>query len=87
MAVYDGMPLAVAKRIVAARGVDLSDLFGIVTALPGFKPAQPRQPGVLRDDNPERGPTPATRGKYGNINHERGPSVDDVHQTVLTSQN
>jgi hypothetical protein len=26
---------------------------------------------VLRDDYTERGPSPATRGKYGNITHRR----------------
>lgn len=70
---YDGMPLAVARRIVAVRGIDLSDLFGIVTASPHFKPAKPRAPQVLRDDLPPRGPSAATRGKYANINHRRGP--------------
>lgn len=70
---YDGMPLAVARHIVAVRGIDLSDLFGIVTASPLFKPAKPRTPHVLRDDLPPRGPSAATRGKYANINHRRGP--------------
>ncbi len=64
MAAYGGMPLAVAKRIVEVRGIDLSDLFGIVTALPNFKPARPHTEGVLRDDQMMRGPSPATRGKY-----------------------
>lgn len=72
---YGGMPLAVARRIVAARGVDLSDLFGIVTASPRFHAARPRTPGVLRDDNPERGPSAATRGKYADIDHRRGPNA------------
>jgi hypothetical protein len=53
--------------------VDISDLFGIVTASPYFKPAQPVAAGVLRADQAERGPTPATRGKYGSINHRRAP--------------
>jgi hypothetical protein len=53
--------------------VDISDLFGILTASPYFKPAQPVAAGVLRADQSERGPTPATRGKYGNINHRRAP--------------
>lgn len=85
MDAYQSMPLAVAQRIVAARGVDLSDIFGIITAAPNFRPAPPRIPGVLRDDNPERGPTAATRGKLGNANHERGPAVFDLHQTVRTT--
>jgi ferredoxin len=73
MRIYDGMPLAVAWRVVERRGVDISDLFGIVTASPYFKPAQPVTAGVLRADQAERGPTPATRGKYGSINHRRAP--------------
>ena len=71
MRAYDGMPLAVAWRVVERRGVDISDLFGIVSASPYFKPAKPARPGVLRDDYTERGPSPATRGKYGNIAHRR----------------
>ncbi len=73
MRIYNGMPLAVAWRVVERRGVDISDLFGIVTASPYFKPAQPVAAGVLRADQAERGPTPATRGKYGSINHRRAP--------------
>jgi ferredoxin len=73
MRMYNGMPLAVAWRVVERRGVDISDLFGIVTASPYFKPAQPVAAGVLRADQAERGPTPATRGKYGSINHRRAP--------------
>jgi ferredoxin len=75
MAAYDGMPLQVAWRVVERRGVDLSDLFGIVTASQNFKPAEPRTDGVLREDQVVRGPSPATRNKYGNINHRRGPSA------------
>ena len=86
MQAYDGMPLAVARRIVQIRGVDLSDLFGIISAMPAFRPAAPVTPGVLRDDNPQRGPTAATRGKFGNVNHERGPSVTELHQTVQTTR-
>ncbi len=71
MKAYDGMPLAVAWRVVERRGVDISDLFGIVSASPYFKPAKPVAPGVLREDYVERGPSPGTRGKYGNINHRR----------------
>lgn len=71
MAVYGGMPLAVAWRVVERRGVDLSDIFGIVTASPQFRPAEPVTAGVLRDDQVERGPSPSTRGKYGNLNHRR----------------
>jgi ferredoxin len=75
MAAYGGMPLAVAKRIVAVRGVDLSDLFGIITASPRFRPAKARVPGKLRDDQMLRGPSPSTRGKYAEINHRRGPNA------------
>jgi ferredoxin len=75
MRLYNGMPLAVAWRVVERRGVDLSDLFGIVTCSPYFKPARPKEPDVLRNDQVERGPSPATRGKYGNINHRRGVSA------------
>ncbi len=75
MQAYGGMPLAVAWRVVERRGVDLSDLFGIVTSSPYFAPAKPRQPSVLRADQVERGPSPSTRGKYGNINHRRSPSA------------
>lgn len=71
MAAYDGMPLQVAWRVVERRGVDFSDLFGIITSSARFKPARPRQPGELRDDQVARGPSPATRGKYGNISHRR----------------
>lgn len=75
MRVYDGMPLAVAWRVVERRGVDLSDIFGIVTSSPYFAPARPKAPHVLRADQVERGPSPANRGKYGNINHRRGVSA------------
>ena len=75
MEAYDGMPLQVAWRVVERRGVDLSDLFGIVTAGDRFKPARPRTPDVLREDQVVRGPSPATRNKYGNINHRRSPSA------------
>src|SRR6185437_5865444 len=75
MIAYDGMPLAVAQRIVEARGIDLSDLFGIITMSPHFKPAKPLTPHVLRDDQPPRGPSAATRGKYADINHRRGPNA------------
>jgi ferredoxin len=75
MQAYKGLPLAVAQQIVAQRGVDLSDVFGIATASPFFVPAQPRTAGILRDDQVERGPSPGTRGKYGNINHRRGQGV------------
>jgi ferredoxin len=75
MRAYGGMPLAVAWRVVERRGVDLSDIFGIVTCSPEFAPARPRLPGTLRADQVERGPSPATRGKYGNINHRRGVSA------------
>ena len=75
MIAYGGLPLAVARRIVAARGIDMSDLFGIATASPHFKPAKARTPQVLRDDQPPRGPSAATRGKYADINHRRGPNA------------
>jgi len=75
MRMYNGMPLAVAWRVVERRGVDISDLFGIVTASPYFHPAEPVAAGVLRADQSQRGPTPAMRGKYGNINHRRAPRV------------
>lgn len=71
MIAYDGMPLQVAWRVVERRGVDISDIFGIVTASSHFKPAMPATPGILRADQVERGPSPATRGKYGTINHRR----------------
>jgi ferredoxin len=75
MEAYDGMPLKVARRIVELRGIDLSDLFSIITASPRFKPARPRTPSILRDDNMKRGPSAATRGKYADINHRRGPNA------------
>ncbi len=75
MLAYDGLPLAVARRIVEVRGVDLSDVFSIATASPYFKPAQPKTPGVLRDDYIPRGPSAATRGRFADINHRRGPNA------------
>lgn len=75
MAAYDGLPLAVARRIVEMRGVDLSDIYSIATASPRFKPAKPRQRDELRDDQIVRGPSAATRGKYAEINHRRGPNA------------
>ena len=75
MRIYNGMPMAVAWRVVERRGVDLSDVYGIVTASPYFKPAPPRSDGVLRTDQVSVGPSPATRGKKGNINHRRGISA------------
>ena len=75
MQAYGGLPLAVAQRVVERRGVDLSDIFGIATASPYFAPAKPRTPSVLRTDQVARGPSPATRGKYGNIQHRRGQSA------------
>jgi ferredoxin len=74
MDAYGYLPLAAAKRIVQVRGVDLSDIFGIATMSPKFKPA-PAPKGILRDDQPIRGLSPATRGKWGNINHERQPNA------------
>lgn len=75
MLMYDGMPLAVAWRVVERRGVDISDVFGIASSSPYFQPARSRVPGVVRADQVERGPSPSTRGKYGNINHRRGQSA------------
>jgi ferredoxin len=74
MDIYGYMPLQAAKRIVQVRGVDLSDLFGIATMSPKFKPA-PAVKGIRRDDQPIRGLSPATRGKWGNINHVRQPNA------------
>jgi hypothetical protein len=71
MTAYGGMPLQVAWRVVERRGVDISDLYGIITASHQFAPATPATPGVLRDDQVERGPAPSSRGKYGSINHRR----------------
>jgi len=59
---------------VQVRGVDLSDIFGIATLSPKFKPA-PAVKGIKRDDQPARGLSPATRGVYGNINHVRQPNA------------
>jgi ferredoxin len=73
MEAYGGMPLQVAWRVVERRGVDISDIFGIVTASDRFEPAQPVMAGVLRDDQMERGPSASTRGKYAAINHRRAP--------------
>jgi ferredoxin len=71
---YGYLPLAAAQRIVQVRGVDLSDIFGIATMSPKFKPA-PLAKGVRRIDQMEHGPSAATRGKYAEINHRRGPSA------------
>ncbi len=71
---YGYLPLPAAKRIVQARGVDLSDLFGIATMSPKFKPA-PAAKGITRDDRPERGLAPDTRGVWGNIHHVRQPNA------------
>src|SRR5258708_13817700 len=74
MDMYGFLPLKAAKRIVQARGVDLSDLFGIATMSPNFKPA-PAVKGIHRDDQPERGLAPDKRGVWGNINHVRQPNA------------
>jgi ferredoxin len=74
MDIYGYMPLQAAKRIVQVRGVDLSDIFGIATMSPKFKPA-PAVKGITRDDQPPRGLSPATRGVWGNINHVRQPDA------------
>jgi ferredoxin len=73
MTSYHCMPLQVAWRVVERRGVDISDIFGIVTASDGFAPAAAATAGALRDDQVERGPSAATRGKYAAINHRRAP--------------
>ncbi len=74
MDIYGYLPLPAAKRIVQARGVDLSDIFGIATMSPKFKPA-PAVKGIRRDDQPERGLAPDRRGVWGNINHVRQPNA------------
>ena len=74
MDIYGYLPLKAAKRIVQARGVDLSDIFGIATMSPKFKPA-PAVKGIKRDDQPERGLAPDKRGVWGNINHVRQPNA------------
>jgi ferredoxin len=74
MDAYGYLPLSAAQRIVQVRGVDLSDLFGIATMSPKFKPA-PLAKGVRRSDQMERGPSAATRGKFADINHRRAPGV------------
>src|SRR5579883_1244119 len=74
MDIYGYLPLVAAKRVVQARGVDLSDIFGIATMSPKFKPA-PAIKGVTREDQPERGLAPDKRGVWGNINHVRQPDA------------
>jgi ferredoxin len=74
MDIYGYFPLQAAKRIVQARGVDLSDIFGIATMSPKFKPA-PAAHGITRDDQPERGLAPDKRGVWGNIHHVRQPNA------------
>jgi len=74
MDMYGYLPLQAAKRIVQVRGVDLSDLFGIATMSPKFKPA-PAVNGLKRDDQPERGLAPDKRGMWGNIHHVRQPNA------------
>ncbi len=74
MDMYGYLPLPAAKRIVQARGVDLSDIFGIATMSPKFKPA-PAVKGYARDDQPRRGLAPDQRGVWGNINHVRQPDA------------
>ena len=74
MDLYGFLPLQAAKRIVQVRGVDLSDIFGIATMSPKFKPA-PAVKGLKRDDQPERGLSPDRRGVWGNINHVRQPNA------------
>ncbi len=74
MDLYGYLPLPAAKRIVQVRGVDLSDIFGIATMSPKFKPA-PAVKGIKRDDQPERGLAPDKRGVWGNIHHVRQPNA------------
>jgi ferredoxin len=74
MDAYGYLPLQAAKRIVQARGVDLSDIFGIATMSPKFQPA-PATRGIKRDDQPERGLAPDRRGVWGNIHHVRQPNA------------
>lgn len=74
MDIYGYLPLQAAKRIVQERGVDLSDIFGIATMSPKFKPA-PAAKGIKRDDQPERGLAPDKRGVWGNIHHVRQPNA------------
>ncbi len=74
MDLYGYFPLQAAKRIVQVRGVDLSDIFGIATMSPKFKPA-PAVRGVRRDDQPARGLAPDKRGVWGNIHHVRQPDA------------
>lgn len=74
MDLYGYLPLQAAKRIVQARGVDLSDLFGIATMSPKFKPA-PAVKGMTRNDQPVRGLAPDKRGVWGNISHVRQPDA------------
>lgn len=74
MDTYGYLPLKAAKRIVQARGVDLSDLYGIATMSPKFKPA-PAIKGIRRDDQPERGLAPDKRGVWGNIHYVRQPDA------------
>lgn len=74
MDLYGYFPLQAAKRIVQVRGVDLSDIFGIATMSPKFKPA-PAVRGIRRDDQPVRGLAPDKRGVWGNINHVRQPDA------------
>lgn len=74
MDLYGYLSLQAAKRIVQVRGVDLSDLFGIATMSPKFKPA-PAVRGIRRDDQPARGLAPDKRGVWGNIHHVRQPDA------------
>ena len=74
MDIYGYLPLQAAKRIVQVRGVDLSDIFGIATMSPKFKPA-PAVKGLKRDDQPVRGLAPDKRGVWGNIHHVRQPNA------------
>src|SRR6266487_2340979 len=52
----------------------VSDIFGIATMSPKFKPA-PAARGIRRDDQPERGLAPDKRGVWGNIHLVRQPNA------------
>lgn len=72
--IYGYLPLQAAQRIVQVRGVDMSDIFGIATMSPKFKPA-PAVKGITRNDQPPRGLAPDKRGMWGNINHVSQPNA------------
>ena len=88
MDIYGYLPLHAAKRIVQARGVDLSDLFGIATMSPKFKPA-PAVKGIKRDDQPVRGLAPRyTRsvGQYSSCEAAQCLELDAILSRIACSQ-